>query len=48
MIAVGVAFIFFWMLVVVFKVQPDNAALVTGVVFVLVGLLLGERPWLRA
>lgn len=43
MIVVGAAFILFWLLVAVFHVVLTTAALVTGVAFVLVGLVLGER-----
>lgn len=47
MIAIGISWVLFWALVSIFHVDPETAALVTGVVFILVGLLWGERPFLR-
>lgn len=47
MIEVGVSWILFWALVKVFSIEVTMAAVVTGVVFILLGLLLGERPFTR-
>lgn len=47
MIVVGVSWVLFWALADVFKVEVLLAALVTGVVFVLLGLVLGERPVIK-
>lgn len=47
MIIVGVSWILFWALVKVFSVEVTLAAIVTGVVFILLGLVLGERPFNR-
>lgn len=43
MIVAGLAFILFWLLASVLNVPLLTAALVTGVVFVVVGLIRGER-----
>lgn len=43
MIITGVAFVLFWALVEVFKVTLPLAAIVVGVAFILLGLVLGER-----
>lgn len=47
LVGVGVAFIVFWGLVEVFAITVTKSALVTGIVFILLGLVLGERPWNR-
>lgn len=43
MIAIGLSWVLFWGLVDVFNVEILNAALATGIVFVALGLLMGER-----
>lgn len=43
MIVVGVAFLLFWCLAQVFKLDLLVSALVTAIVFIALGLLLGER-----
>lgn len=43
---VGVAFFVFWLLMDVFNVATDKAALVTAIIFIIVGLFFG-RPWER-
>lgn len=48
MVIVGVSWLVFWLLVDVFSVESLKAALATGLIFVLAGLVLGERPWNRA
>ena len=40
---VGVAFILWWLLVLIFKLEATTAALVTGMVFVLLGIVGGDR-----
>lgn len=43
-ILVGVSWLFYWVLQDTFNVVPLKAALITGIVFVLVGLLWGYGP----
>lgn len=43
MILVGVSWVVFWLMADVFKVELLMAALVTGIMFILLGLLFGER-----
>lgn len=45
MIVVGVAFVVWAALVRFFALDPVVAAFVTGVAFILAGLVLGERPF---
>lgn len=45
MIVVGVSWILYWALVDAFNLEALQAALMTGIVFILLGLVLGERPW---
>lgn len=47
MVIVGVSWLLFWLLLEVFTVAVDKAALVTAIVFILLGIVLGERPWER-
>ncbi len=47
MIVTGIAFIVFWALVKVLNIDILMAAVVVGVAFILLGLLMGERPWVR-
>jgi hypothetical protein len=44
MILVGASWVLFWFLVKIFSVELLTATLVTGVAFILLGLVLGERP----
>lgn len=43
MIAIGVAFIAFWLGIIVLGLSVTTAAAIVGVGFVLLGLILGER-----
>lgn len=43
MIAIGLAFVLFWALPTVLHVELLMSAIVTGIVFIALGLLLGER-----
>ena len=43
-ILVGVSWLFYWLLQDSFNVTSLKAALITGVVFILVGLLIGYGP----
>lgn len=50
MLIVGVSWVLFWLLVKIFEVSLLDSALVTGVAFILLGLVLGEVgtykwPW---
>lgn len=47
MVTIGISWVLYWALVDVFNIESLKAALATGIIFVLVGLLLGERPWNR-
>ncbi len=47
MVLVGLAFLVTWLEVVVFALGLDKAMLVTAILFILVGLVAGERPWDR-
>lgn len=47
MVLVGLSWLIFWLLVDVFDVEALKAALATGIVFLIMGLILGERPWNR-
>lgn len=44
---VGVAFLFDWALVDIFNINALKATLVTGVVFIIIGLCVDYRPWVR-
>lgn len=44
---VGVAFLFYWALTELFTITDHKAALVTAVVFIIVGLLYDYKPWVR-
>jgi hypothetical protein len=50
MIIVGASWLFYWLMVDTFEVEAMKAALVTGFVFILVGLLFefGPRFYKRA
>lgn len=45
MIVIGVAFLVDWLLMQVFSLNDLKAALVTAIIFIVAGVLLGERPW---
>lgn len=47
MVVIGISWILYWALIDVLAVAPLKSAIITGVVFVLLGLVLGERPWVR-
>lgn len=47
MVVTGIAFVLFWALVKVFTIELTLAAIVTGVVFILLGLLLEGVPSFR-
>lgn len=47
MIIVGSSWLLFWLLTQVFSVELLKAALATAVVFILLGLVMGERPFNR-
>lgn len=42
MIVVGISWVLFWTLVKVFTIDVLTAALTTGIILILLGLLLGE------
>lgn len=42
MLVVGLSWIVFWLLTSVFSVEVLKAALATGIIFVVLGLLVGE------
>lgn len=48
MILVGVSWLVAWLLFVVFNVTLEHTFLVTALVFIILGLLVGERPWNRS
>lgn len=43
MLIVGLSWLVFWLLIDVFNVETLKAALATGLVFVVLGLLLGNN-----
>lgn len=45
MLLIGISWLVYWLLVGVFTVEAIKAALVTGIIFVILGLLIGDRPW---
>lgn len=47
MVYVGASWIVFYLLAKVFAIELLMAALVTGIIFVLLGLLVGERPFVK-
>lgn len=46
-ILIGVSWLFYWALIDIFNINDLKAALVTAVVFIIVGLLYDYRPWVR-
>ncbi len=45
MLLVGVSWLVFWLLIDVFTVAIIKAALVTAIIFLILGVLAGEHPW---
>lgn len=45
MVVVGLSWLVAWILLVVFNVTLEHTLLATGLIFTILGLLLGERPW---
>jgi hypothetical protein len=45
MILTGEAFLLLWLLIQVFAMSLAHAILTVAIVFILAGLVLGERPW---
>lgn len=45
MVIVGISWLVDWLLVDVFDVEPLKAILSVAIIFIAVGLVLGERPW---
>lgn len=49
MLIVGISWLVYWLMIDVFSVETIKAALVTGIVFVLLGLLVEGMPsWKRS
>lgn len=48
MLIVGLAFLTDWLLLQVFNVELVKSILVTAIIFIVLGLLLGERPFKNA
>lgn len=47
MVLVGLSWLVFWLLVDVFSIEALKAALATAIIFIVLGLIWGERPWIR-
>lgn len=47
MLIVGISWLVFWLLADVFTVEVLKAALATGLIFVILGLLVGELPVIK-
>lgn len=47
MLIVGLSWLVFWLLADVFTVELLKAALATGLIFVILGLLVGELPVIK-
>lgn len=48
MLASGLSFLVFWLLFSVFTVTLAHAALATAIIFIVLGLVLGEyKPWIN-
>lgn len=45
MVLIGIAFVLLWLMVTVFTIELLKAALVVGIIYIVAGLLLGDRPW---
>lgn len=48
MVVIGLSWLVAWLLNVVFAVSLDKTLLVTALLFIILGLLVGERPWNRS
>lgn len=44
MLVVGLSWLVYWLLASVFSVDALKAALATGIIFIVLGLLVGENP----
>lgn len=44
MILIGLAFLITWLQVQVFTLAIDKALLITALIYIILGLVLGERP----
>lgn len=47
MVLVGLAFLVDWLCLEVFNLTDVKSALITALLFIIVGFLVGERPWVR-
>lgn len=47
MIYVGLAFLVVWLLFVVFSVSLAHSLLATAIIFMVIGFLTGERPFIN-
>lgn len=45
MVLTGLAFLVTWLEVQVFGLEVVKALLVTAIIFIVLGLVVGERPW---
>lgn len=45
MVIVGLSWLVYWVLADVFKVEALPAALATALLFIIIGFLVGERPF---
>lgn len=45
MLLTGLAFLLTWLEVQVFELDLLKSILVTAIVFIVAGIVLGERPW---
>jgi len=47
MVLIGLSWLVSWLLVDVFNVELVKTILTTAIIFIVLGLILGERPWER-
>jgi hypothetical protein len=47
MVLIGLSWLVYWLLVDVFTVESLHAALATALIFIIVGILTGERPFIN-
>lgn len=47
MVLIGLSWLVTWLQVQVFGVDLVKALLITALIFIIVGVLVGERPWER-
>ena len=45
MVLIGLSWLIYFLLVEVFSLDTIKAALVTAIIFILLGFIVGERPW---